>query len=295
MNSISRPRFLFLFLSVMLVALPIVFASAPAGGHHFEEAPACPYTGGTVTTWAPVDVICPVCQTKNRFMEIMSYGTYIYQYPSKYQLIFWPYTDSPSWYSCKQCHYSAFMADFDNLPVEKIKKIQEALKTVTLPPQKERPQNNLGESPPYLDLPVSLRMIAAEKVYRIVKGDSDDFWSHFNRVLGYQLESEGKATEAAEARQQALKSTEKLLQDKSRQGERKELLYICGAMHHFLKNDQAAAKAFEEAAGLTYSNSKLADDRNKGYDEYLSQLIKDYIDMLKKGTGPRDGAKKIVE
>jgi len=128
-----------------------------------------------------------------------------------------------------------------------------------------------------------------------MKGDSDDFWSHFNRVLGYHLDLEGKSTEAADARQRALKNTEKLLQDKSRQGERKELLYICGAMQHFLKNDQAAAKAFEEAAALKYSNSKLEADRNKGYDEYLSQLINDYLDMLKKGTGPRDDARKIVE
>jgi len=36
-------------------------------------------------------------------------------------------------------------------------------------------------------------MIAAEKVYHILKGESDEFWSHFNRVLGYQLASEGRS------------------------------------------------------------------------------------------------------
>jgi hypothetical protein len=187
------------------------------------------------------------------------------------------------------------MSDFDTLPKEKIAEITEALKSISLMVQKEPAPSSLGVAPPYLALSVSSRMLASEKIYQILKGDSDEFWSHFNRVLGYQLASEGKPAEAAEARQKALKITEKLLQDKSRQGERKELLYICGAMHHFLKDDQAAAKAFDEAAGLRYSNPKLEADRNKGYDEYLSQLIKEYIDMLKKGSGPRDGAKKIAE
>ena len=66
-------------------------------------------------------------------------------------------------------------------------------------------------------------------------------------------------------------------------------------MQHFLKNDQAATKAFQEAAALKYSNPKLEADRNKGYDEYLSKLISEYLEMLKKGTGPRDEAKKIAE
>jgi len=67
------------------------------------------------------------------------------------------------------------MGDFRDVPKEKIGQILEALKTVDLPAQKERSQNSPVGPPPYLDLSVSSRMIAAEKVYRIIKGDSDDF------------------------------------------------------------------------------------------------------------------------
>jgi len=45
------------------------------------------------TTWADQEFVCPVCQTKNIFGVVTSYGSYIYQWPSKYQYIFWPLTD----------------------------------------------------------------------------------------------------------------------------------------------------------------------------------------------------------
>jgi len=45
------------------------------------------------------------------------------------------------------------------------------------------------------------------------------------------------------------------------------------------------------SAKLKYSNPELKEENNKGYDEYLSTLIKDYLEMLKKGKGPRDGTK----
>ena len=94
---------------------------------------------------------------------------------------------------CLVVHYSAFMSDFDTVPKEKIAEITEALKSISLPAQKEPAPSSLGVAPPYLALSISSRMIAAEKIYHILKGESDEFWSHFNRVLGYQLASEGRS------------------------------------------------------------------------------------------------------
>src|SRR5262245_56434861 len=61
------------------------------------------------TTWAPKEVNCPLCQTKNTFKEPMSWGSYIYSWPEKFQYIFWPLTDKPVLYCCKKCHLTAFM------------------------------------------------------------------------------------------------------------------------------------------------------------------------------------------
>jgi hypothetical protein len=169
------PRFLCLFVLITLFTLPIVFATGPVGEHKVVAAPACNYTPAAMTKWMPTDIVCPVCQTKNRFMTVLSYGSYVYQFPSKYELIFWPYTDSLGWYSCEHCHYSAFMSDFETLPKEKIAEITEALKTISLPAQKESGPGSPAEAPPYLALSVSSRMIAAEKIYQILKGTRTSF------------------------------------------------------------------------------------------------------------------------
>ena len=238
-------------------------------------------------TWHPAEVECPVCKTKNIFLRWGSYGSYIYQFPSKYQLVFWPYTASPAWYSCKKCRLTAFMGDFADIPQDKIPAVREALKDVTLPPQKERPMELSYENATYLELPVSARLVAAEKVYRALGQTKDEFWDHFYRVLGYHFDDEEKKAEADEARRKSLAIIERALADKTREGVRKELLYISGAMKHFLRDDAGALSDFEAAKKLTYADKDAKPENNKGYDEYLSKLIDEYVGMMRKGEGPR--------
>ena len=52
-------------------------------------------------TWFPKEFTCPIDGQKNTFMVVGSYGSYIYSYPSKYQWLFFPRTDSPTFYLCK--------------------------------------------------------------------------------------------------------------------------------------------------------------------------------------------------
>jgi hypothetical protein len=238
-------------------------------------------------TWNPVEVECPVCKTKNIFLKWGSYGNYIYHYPSKYQLVFWPHTDSPTWYSCKKCRLTAFMEDFEKIPQDKIPALREALKNVSLPPQKERSTEASMDNPPYLELPTSARLVVAEKVYRTLGHTEDEFWSHFYRVMGYHFDADGKKAEADEARRKSLASTERMLADKASEGVRKERLYISGALKHYLRDDAGAQRDFEEAKKLAYVDKNVKPENNKGYDEYLSKLIDEYIEMLRKGAGPR--------
>lgn len=79
------------------------------------------------TTWAPVEVVCPVCKHKNTFMGIMSFGNYIYHWPSKFQYIYWPLTDTNVLYSCSNCHYTALMFDFNDPKPEKLAQIKQML------------------------------------------------------------------------------------------------------------------------------------------------------------------------
>jgi len=227
------------------------------------------------TTWAPKKVVCTLCKTENTFMEIASYGTYIYNWPEKFQYIFWPLTDANVLYSCKKCRLTAFMWDFEQLPVDKLPEIKRQLDSVGAKPFEE----------PYWKEPMSARLEIAAKVYSVLsKGDS--FWCQFYRVQGYHFEAEKRESDAASARRKALEMDQKQLSAAENAGVRKELLLISGAMRYFLKDDPAALKDLREAAGLTYRNPKLESEQATNVDRYLSALLKEYIARIEAGVKP---------
>lgn len=236
------------------------------------------------TTWFPQEVACPVCQTKNTFLVVGSYGSYIYQWPSKYELVFWPWTDSPAVYSCKTCRLSAFMWDFAGTPKEKHAEIRRRLEHFKL--EYARPRGEHDEGADYLRVPSTRRLLAAEQVYQVL-GRDEDFWCRFYRTLGHHYAAEKKQAEADEARRKALAVAERLLADKARAGERKEFLFITGAMRHFLGDDAGALKDFREAEGLKYVSGELGPDRSKNYDEHLADLLRQYFELLGGGAGKK--------
>jgi hypothetical protein len=282
---------LFLALAAQSVAALDVTAERARPSLTVETQAACDMTGEhfshAAITWSPVEVECPVCKTKNIFLQWGSYGSYIYQFPSKYQLIFWPYTEGAAWYSCKKCRLTAFMDDFKEIPAAKIPELREMLQHVSLPPQKQRSDKESMDNPPYLEISSAARLVVAEKVYRTLGRTEDDFWNHFYRVMGYHFAGDEMHAEADVARRKSLAVTERLLADKTDEGRRKELLYISGAMRHFLRDDAGALKDFDEAKKLKFSDKSLKPEDNDGFNGYLSKLIDEYIEMLRKGEGPR--------
>jgi len=221
------------------------------------------------TTWGDKDIVCPICETTNKFKVVMSYGTYIYQWPSKYQYIFWPLTDSPVLYSCKKCHLTAFMWDYEQISKERLPAVQAALRGVTLS----------GSEREYTKIPMSQRLQIAEKVYSVLERD-DSFWCQFYRVLGYHLEEEKQQSAADEARTKALGIAEKMIANEGKAGTLKELLLISGAMRHFLKDDAGALKDFKRAQELKYENSKIEQKASDNIDAYLTALLADYIERI---------------
>ncbi len=228
--------------------------------------------GAAATTWSPQEMTCPLCNTENEFYAVASWGTYIYQWPSKFQLIFWPYTDANVLYSCKDCKLTCFMSDFDDIPAEKHDALREASAEVDFG----------GDYATYAEIAMSARLAAAEKVYA-AWGRDDDFWCHFWRVAGYHYEAEGKVEEAAEARRKAIEIAETLIAEEKRAGERKEFLAFAGAMRHLTGDDAGALRDFEEALALTYENAELATDRNEDSDGYLTALLQEYVAKVEGG------------
>jgi hypothetical protein len=228
-------------------------------------------------TTAPVEVTCPICGTKNTFYDYMSWGSSVYQYPSKFQFVFWPHTDSTALYICSHCHLSLFMWDFKKFPTAKKPEIEEVLKSIRLE----------STASDYRKIPMAEKLAIAEKVYEKL-GQDDQFWAGFYRVMGYHLAREKRPTEAKAARAKALEITQKLLADAKNEEMKKELLLTSAAMRHFLNDDSGALNDLQAASALRFAPKGDDPKKAEGYDGYLAELIKEYIEKIKAGTVPED-------
>jgi hypothetical protein len=220
------------------------------------------------TTWLPIEVTCPVCGTVNAFETPGSYGSYVYQEPSKLQYVFWPATDRRFLYTCKQCRLTAYMGDFDAIPVEKVDTLKTLLEGTSID----------GPMVPYDEIPMAARLPIAEKVYEVL-GRDDRFWCEFRRIQGYHLEGASRADEARRARVEALELAEKLLREPS--PARKETLVIAAAMRRITGDNQGARQALDEAKTLTFESSELGAESSKGLNDYLDGLIEDLRQALR--------------
>jgi len=225
-----------------------------------------------VTTF-PVKIKCPVCGVENEFFDYASWGSYVYQWPSKFQMVFWPQTYPTSLYICKKCHYTAWLWDFKNLDHDKIPAVQKTLSAISDIPAFEK----------YGQVPMSRRLMVAEHVYQTL-GKDDVFWSEFYRVQGYHLAAEKKPDEAKQARSKARDLLSKLAADPKESSRKKEFLISLAAMEHFLGDDAIALKDLAAARATTFSEGKNA----ANYEQYLNQLADEYVEKIKAKSVPED-------
>jgi hypothetical protein len=221
------------------------------------------------TTWAPVEKKCPFCGTKSEYYEIMSYGSYIYEYPSKYEYIFWPFIDGKLLYCCKKCWFTCYAWDFDSIPKGKRAEVKQVL-------------DRLGvweTNGAYTVVPMYYRLKIAEEIYKLYD-KNDEFWCHFYRIKGYHLAYEDKKEEAAQARRQALEIAERMLEDDNNAGIFKELCYITGAMKYLLGYTPDALQDFKRARQLVYQKAGMDKISQGNFDDFLNRLIDDYLEKF---------------
>jgi hypothetical protein len=217
-------------------------------------------------TWFPEDFNCPLDNQKNTFLVIGSYGSYIYQYPSKYQWLFFPRTDSPTFYLCKKCSLATFMWDFDKLPKDKFDAIRVALKGVKVSKAFKE----------YTEIPVVERLEIMEKVYTAI-GEDDLFWEDFYRIKGYHYGKAGDAEKAAEARRKSLAYIAKEIADPNAKRPKKLSLYISASMKHFLGDDKAALEDLQKALKTKYEEKGSKPEDVENAETGLNERINDYI------------------
>ncbi|MGH9390113.1 MAG: hypothetical protein ACRD1Z_10890, partial [Vicinamibacteria bacterium] len=208
------------------------------------------------TTWFPTEITCPVCGAVNTFRVPGSYGSYVYQEPSKLQYVFWPATTDKFLYTCKQCRLTAYMGDFDAIPKDKVDELAKML---------QRDAKLDEPLVPYFEIPMVARLPVAEKVYKVL-GRDDTFWCEFRRVQGYHLEAASRADEARVARLKALEIAEKFLQEPS--STRKETLVIASSMRRLTGDAEGARRDLQEAKTLTYDSKELGAESSEGLNGY---------------------------
>lgn len=122
------------------------------------------------TTWAPSQKTDPLTGEKVPAHEIMSYGGYIYRWPSKYDLVFWPLTDE-MWICLNPNNgFAAFNPDFEKVSDQEKKTLKEWLAKNYKPSQVPKSHEE--------------KLAWLENVYRQRKMD-DDFWCKFYRLMAY--------------------------------------------------------------------------------------------------------------
>jgi hypothetical protein len=220
-------------------------------------------------TWFPKEFECPIDKEKNTFMVIGSYGSYIYSYPSKYQWLFFPQTDSQTYYLCKKCNLATFMWDFDNLPKDKLNEIKMALATVKTPAKFKN----------YYEVPVSDRLEIMEKVYPIL-AKTDTWWETFYRIKGYHYSMEGKTEKALESRKKSLDYISKFLKDDKNESSKKLLFYTSAAMKHFIEDDKGAIDDLKKALETKYVEKDLNPEELKNAEDGMNERIKEYITKI---------------
>ena len=231
------------------------------------------------TTWTQTTETDPVAGGKCVGNNVMSYGGYIYNWPSKYDLVFWPMTDRNFIYYCPESGYAAFGGDFKDITPEDKKALAEWLKV-----------NFKKDQKPPTDLQ-SLDWL--EKLYSVRKMDGR-FWSMFHRLRAYDYSENGENEKSLARVRMALPLIEKSLAAGPKDFDLLEAYYLMGEYSRRLGEKEKSKKYFDLAKTAEYKDE---DGSVKKGHPYIMELIADSeMAMDKPGERPvsqkRSGEKR---
>jgi uncharacterized protein (DUF2225 family) len=223
----------------------------------------------SATTWYPENKKCPLCGVTSKYMSIGSYGSYIYSWPSRLQLVFWPSIDQAALYCCPKCKYSVFMWDFDTVPGQHRDSLTAFLKTVSFDKKYKG----------YSEIPLVKRLEIAEQVYMILTQDNET-WCWFYRVAGYILEEEKEEYKAFESRKKALLFLKQMMSEPGSAGKQKEHFFIQASMFYFTHQHDSAMMSLNNAMLFPYENETISLEEQENYNYYLDELIQDLKELV---------------
>ncbi len=115
------------------------------------------------TTWGERTVTDPVSGADCQVSSPRSYGSYIYDWESKYDQVFWPHTESRGIWHCPESGYVALLGDFDALSESELKAVSKLLA------QRQEPAENMPALLQQMQDIYALREISSLKRNRLLR------------------------------------------------------------------------------------------------------------------------------
>ena len=166
-------------------------------------------------TWENTVVTDPLNRDDCEVAEPMSWGGYIYSWPSKWHGVYWPYTDSQWLWFCEGSGYVSFGNDFEEVTQEQVYRIISYLRQAEPVDQRSR----------------MALLMRARAIYQLRDLD-DSFWAWFERLEAYEREHAEDSVGAAAARARAVELIPRLLADMQPGMQKAQLEFVLGYYAH---------------------------------------------------------------
>lgn len=216
------------------------------------------------TSWTAITVADPikpgsVCAVNT----ITSYGDYVYDWPSKYDQIFFPFTSSLAIWYCRDSGFISFMGDFEQLTAAEKNAIANYLSSTA----QATPQNLLAK----------LELLENIYAFRSLPPEAKN---HNKRVLAYLYEQINDFEKANNLRSSALQQIYQLLNTDISGYSRLQYLYVAANYERQLGQ---ASRSDEMVSKLFHEINKLQEDKLKHFAEFLHKLAAETPSILPGG------------
>lgn len=206
-------------------------------------------------SWVEHEVDDPILDGEKCLVHVVdSFGSYVYSLPSKYDLVFWPFTDENGIWFCEKSGFTAIIDDFAKLSPAEKKKIKEFL--LANPPQ---------------NLAIRDKLELLENVYALRETEAA-FDNRLHRILARWYQNLGDLDKANGYRKKVLADIEVFLDGELSELQRLNYLYIAANYTKQFGNEKASQNYLTEL-GLTLGSLKSQEAKN--FADYLKELAKD--------------------
>lgn len=210
------------------------------------------------TDWMKDKAKDPVSGDSVDVYRISSYGGYIYQWPSKYDGIYWPYTDESFIYLNSNNGYIAFGSDFEKISPEQIVRVKRFL---------GRNYNS--------DIPLSTHMEKLKWLFRVyeARGTDNDFLSLYFRLMAYMIRE--NKDESNDYRRKAVIIMEEQIKETQPSSKLAQLYCVLGFYYKLLGMEENSSKYLKMLKELTWYDKNGKEDKNNH--EYFQVLMTEII------------------